>query len=281
MEYETPERPHLLVDATAQGIPEIVHGAFTSCPSKQYLALTVADRLPAISRPPHTTFPAIKVLFCCWKRPLSCRHSFACVYRERDRGAIRMKLPYKAQSEMGTIGERDTGLCAPVVTTAEAELVENALLCCRGISNPQHGGSSLSSLVLPLTPQRSPARPSTFNAPLYDLLMKTLLPLSIVPLLLSCLDLVDAVRLEVHGRSPRWENSASATAQNRGLTVEKRSNIHTSNGSGILTNADDITYYSSLTLGGKVFSVLIDTGESLHAPPPLCFSSLLTSAAGR
>jgi len=31
-EYETPEKPHLLVDVTAQGIPEIVHGQFTSHP---------------------------------------------------------------------------------------------------------------------------------------------------------------------------------------------------------------------------------------------------------
>ena len=28
--YETPQKPHLLVDVTAQGIPEIVHGEFTS-----------------------------------------------------------------------------------------------------------------------------------------------------------------------------------------------------------------------------------------------------------
>ena len=101
--------------------------------------------------------------------------------------------------------------------------------------------------------------------------MRTFLPLSIAPLLLSCLDLVDAVRLEIHGRSPRWENNARAVAQKRGLTVEKRSNIYTNNGSGILTNSDDISYYSSLTLGGKGFDVLIDTGKSLRAPsaPPL------------
>ena len=97
--------------------------------------------------------------------------------------------------------------------------------------------------------------------------MKTFLPLSIVPLLLSCLDLVNAVRLEIHGRSPRWENNAVAVAQKRGLTVEKRSNIHADNGSGILTNSDDISYYSSLTLGGKEFDVLIDTGKSPHAHP--------------
>jgi len=96
--------------------------------------------------------------------------------------------------------------------------------------------------------------------------MKTLLPLAIVPLLLSCLDLVGAVRLEIHGRSPRWENNAIAVAQKRGVTVEKRSNIHVDNGSGILTNSDDITYYSSLTLGGKKFDVLIDTGQSLFTP---------------
>lgn len=89
--------------------------------------------------------------------------------------------------------------------------------------------------------------------------MKTLLPLSIIPLILSCLDLVGAVRLEIHGRSSQWEDNA----QKRGLTVEKRANIHTDNGSGILTNSDDITYYSSLYLGGKKFDVLIDTGQYL------------------
>jgi len=36
-EYETPEKPHLLVDVTAQGIPEIVHGQFTSHPSIRLL----------------------------------------------------------------------------------------------------------------------------------------------------------------------------------------------------------------------------------------------------
>ena len=99
--------------------------------------------------------------------------------------------------------------------------------------------------------------------------MKTILPLSIVPLLLSCLDLVSAVRLEVHGRSPGWEDNAIAVAQKRGLAIEKRSNIHADNGTGILTNSDDITYYSSLKLGGKNFSVLIDTGQSplLCVPP--------------
>jgi len=107
--------------------------------------------------------------------------------------------------------------------------------------------------------------------------MKTLLPLSIVPLLLSCLDLVGAARLEIHGRSPRWENNAFAVAQKRGLSVEKRSNIHADNGSGILTNSDDITYYSSLTLGGKKFDVLIDTGQSLFMPlNPTHFPSPLT-----
>lgn len=98
--------------------------------------------------------------------------------------------------------------------------------------------------------------------------MKMLLPLSLVPLLLSCLDLVGAVRLEIHGRSPRWENDALATAQRRRLTVEKRSNIHTNNGSGILTNSQDISYYSSITLGGKNFSVLIDTGKPRQPPSP-------------
>lgn len=29
-EYETPEKPHLTVDVTAQGIPEIVHSEFTN-----------------------------------------------------------------------------------------------------------------------------------------------------------------------------------------------------------------------------------------------------------
>ncbi|KAF9793025.1 acid protease [Thelephora terrestris] len=93
--------------------------------------------------------------------------------------------------------------------------------------------------------------------------MKFLLPSSIVPLLLSCLDLVGAVRLEIHGRSSRQENDARAVAQRRGSSVEKRSNIYTDNGIGILTNSDDISYYTSLTLGGKNFSsVLVDTGHS-------------------
>lgn len=92
--------------------------------------------------------------------------------------------------------------------------------------------------------------------------MKTLLPLSIVPLLLACLDLVGAVRLEIHGRSPRWEHNARSLAQKRGQTVEKRSNIYTDNGIGILKNADDISYYTSLILGGKNFTVLVDTGSS-------------------
>lgn len=95
------------------------------------------------------------------------------------------------------------------------------------------------------------------------------LPLSIVPLLLSCLDLVSAIRLDIHGRSPRWENNALAVAQKRGLSVEKRSNMHTDYGSGILTNSDDITYYSSLNLGGKKFDVLIDTGQSWLSTCPL------------
>lgn len=110
--------------------------------------------------------------------------------------------------------------------------------------------------------------------------MKTVLPLSIVPLLLSCLDLVGAVRLEIHGRSPRWEDNAFAVAQKRGPTSEKRSNIYTNNGIGILTNADDISYYTSLTLGGKNFSVLIDTGQSPLEPstPLLPFLTPFLSA---
>jgi hypothetical protein len=102
-----------------------------------------------------------------------------------------------------------------------------------------------------------------YDPALYAHLMKFLLPSSIVPLLLSCLDLVGAVRLEIHGRSSRQENDARAVAQRRGFSVEKRSNIYTDNGIGILTNSDDISYYTSLTLGGKNFtSVLVDTGQS-------------------
>ena len=111
--------------------------------------------------------------------------------------------------------------------------------------------------------------------------MKTLLPLPILPLLLSCLDLVGAVRLEIHGRSPRREDNALVATQKRGSTIERRSDIHSSNGSGILTNSDDISYYTSLTLGGRKFDVLIDTGKPLHAPPSVRLSSLLTVAAGR
>jgi hypothetical protein len=104
--------------------------------------------------------------------------------------------------------------------------------------------------------------------------MKTLLPLSIAPLLLSCLDLVGAVRLEIHGRSPRWESGAVAVAQKRGLAVEKRSNMYTDNGIGILTNSDDISYFTPILLGGKNFSVLVDTGQS-----PLEPSTRLSSVA--
>lgn len=96
--------------------------------------------------------------------------------------------------------------------------------------------------------------------------MKALLPLSIIPLLLSWLDLMGAVRLEIHGKSFRRENNA----------VEKRSNIYTGNGTGILKNSDDIIYYSSLSLGGKNFDVLIDTGQSLHTSPSVHVPSLLT-----
>jgi len=91
--------------------------------------------------------------------------------------------------------------------------------------------------------------------------MKTLLPLSILSLLFFW-DVAGASRLEIHGRSRRWESNALAVAQRRGLPV-KRSNIHTDQGSGILKNSDDINYYSSLTLGGKNFTVLIDTGQFL------------------
>jgi hypothetical protein len=106
--------------------------------------------------------------------------------------------------------------------------------------------------------------------------MKNLLPLSIATLLLSCLDFVGAVRLEVHGRSPRWEANALEIAQKRGLTVEKRSNIHTDNGIGILTNSDDISYYVSLLLGGKNFTVLVDTGKSPLEPRARPFSDSLS-----
>lgn len=63
--YETPEKPHLLVDVTTQGIPEIVHGGFT-CRS---LALIVADLLS-----PSRHVSCDQALFCCWRRPLSCRY---------------------------------------------------------------------------------------------------------------------------------------------------------------------------------------------------------------
>ena len=66
------------------------------------------------------------------------------------------------------------------------------------------------------------------------------------------------------------------------MNVEKRSNMYTANGSGILTNSDDITYYSSLTLGGKEFSVLIDTGQSLSlslcTSQSVCFLSFADPA---
>jgi hypothetical protein len=104
--------------------------------------------------------------------------------------------------------------------------------------------------------------------------MRMVLPLSIVPLLLSCLDLARAVRLEIHGRSPRWETNALEIAQKRGLNLQKRSNMYTDNGIGILTNSDDISYYTSLTLGGKNFSVLVDTGQSPQKPSVRPFSAV-------
>ena len=48
--------------------------------------------------------------------------------------------------------------------------------------------------------------------------------------------------------------------------------MYTDNGIGILTNSDDISYYTSLTLGGKNFSVLVDTGQS---PQKLRFAHFL------
>lgn len=118
-----------------------------------------------------------------------------------------------------------------------------------------------------------------YDPALHDHLMKALLPSSIVPLLLSCLDLVGAVRLEIHGRSSRLENDARAVAQHKGRTVEKRSNIYTNNGVGILTNSDDISYYTSLVLGGKNFSVLVDTGQSPAEASIDPFPSLLTQVS--
>ena len=55
VEYETPEKPHLTVDITAQGIPEIVHSESTSRPSTWCLAFMVADPLVSprcVSRDP-------------------------------------------------------------------------------------------------------------------------------------------------------------------------------------------------------------------------------------
>lgn len=49
--------------------------------------------------------------------------------------------------------------------------------------------------------------------------------------------------------------------------------MHADHGSGILTNAGDIVYYSTLTLGGKEFDVLVDTGQSPFVPlgqPTFC-----------
>ena len=43
--YETPEKPNLLVDVTAQGIPEIVHSKFSTRLLIGYLAFVVADLL--------------------------------------------------------------------------------------------------------------------------------------------------------------------------------------------------------------------------------------------
>ena len=90
--------------------------------------------------------------------------------------------------------------------------------------------------------------------------MKTLLPLLTLPLLFSWFDSLGAVRLEVHGRSRREEN-ALTVARKKDLTFEKRSNAYADNGIGILTNSDDISYYTSLLLGGRNFTVLIDTGK--------------------
>ena len=41
LEYETPEKPHLLVDVTSQGIPEIVHSKFAA--HSHNLVYVVAD----------------------------------------------------------------------------------------------------------------------------------------------------------------------------------------------------------------------------------------------
>lgn len=76
VEYETPEKPDLLVDVTAQGIPEIVHSEFTPShvnwiPTRDFPFLTFLG-------PP---FFLIQVLFSCWKRPPSCKLFFcACIY---------------------------------------------------------------------------------------------------------------------------------------------------------------------------------------------------------
>lgn len=50
--------------------------------------------------------------------------------------------------------------------------------------------------------------------------------------------------------------------------------MYTDNGIGILTNSDDISYYTSLTLGGKNFSVLVDTGQSPQKPSVRPFSAV-------
>lgn len=78
-----------------------------------------------------------------------------------------------------------------------------------------------------------------------------------LPFLLLCLDLATAVKFNIHGRSDRWD--APAVVQSRSHLLNRGS--ITTNGSDDLTNGDDISYYADLILGGKNFSVLIDTGE--------------------
>lgn len=65
----------------------------------------------------------------------------------------------------------------------------------------------------------------------------------ILPLLLTCLDLVDAAKFSVNGLS-------------------KRASVTGVGGQADLTNTGDLSYFANITLNEKPFTVQIDTGMS-------------------
>lgn len=83
----------------------------------------------------------------------------------------------------------------------------------------------------------------------------------ILPLLLLCLDAVDAVQFRVRGHSERWRSEQGRRGSSSSSTLLRRASV-SSNSSETLSNSGDISYYANLTLNQKQFSVLIDTGSS-------------------